>query len=183
MRQGCTSTKPEGEPPTIPQTPIHSMHLDFNSPLLLHNTDGKKLKESCHQWEAVFHSIHSICSILFRLLFTCCCGQRSENKQIRQGLSSTVFSVYHTESTPSTAWFNHFSTQVGELSCSSRKATDINTPERQGTSHLRYLSAQVPLSSGTPHLRTSQLRYLSAQVPLISGTFHLRYRSSQVPLI
>ena len=137
MRQGCTSTKPEGEPPTIPQTPIHSMHLDFNSPLLLHNTDGKKLKESCHQWEAVFHSIHSICSILFRLLFTCCCGQRSENKQIRQGLSTTVFSFKSTAQNP----FNHFSTQVGELSYSSRKAT----PERQGPSHLRYLSSQVPL--------------------------------------
>ena len=126
----CTSTKPEGEPPTIPQTPIHSMHSDFNSPLPLHNTDGKNLKESCHHWEAVFHSIHSICSILFRLLFPCCPGQRSENKQIRQGLSSTVISTQ----------------QAGELSYSSRKATHLKgrVPLSSGASHLRYLSSEVP---------------------------------------
>ena len=147
-------------------------------PLLLHNTDGKKLKESCHQWEAVFHSIHSICSILFRLLFTCCCGQRSENKQIRQGLSSTVFSVYHTESTPLTVWCNHFWTQVGELSYLSRKSTHINTPERQGTSHLRYLWAQVPLIWGAPHLR-----FLSSEVPLSSGTSHLRCPTAKLRLL
>ena len=133
MRQGCTSTKPEGEPPTIPQTPIHSMHLDFNSPLLLHNTDGKKLKESCHQWEAVFHSIHSICSILFRLLFTCCSDQGSENKQIRQGLSLTIFYFHSSTQNPhrvvepfTTVTTIDFSTiDIGELSYLRRKATHV----------------------------------------------------------
>ena len=130
-------------------------------PLLLHNTDGKKLKESCHQWEAVFHSIHSICSILFRLLFTCCCGQRSENKQIRQGLSSTVFSTQ----------------QAGELSYSSRKATHLKgrVPLSSGASHLRYLSSEVPLISGTSHLRYLSSQYLSA------GASELRCLSSEVP--
>ena len=78
-REGCTKPGPASHN----SSNSHSLNaLGFQ----LHNIDRKKLKESCHRWEAVFHSIHSICSILFALLLACCADQGAENKQIRQGL-------------------------------------------------------------------------------------------------
>ena len=53
----------QGQPPTIPQTPIHSMHLDFGWPL--HNIDGKKSKESCHHWERQYFTAFTEFAIFY----------------------------------------------------------------------------------------------------------------------
>ena len=77
-------TKSQASPPTIPQSPIHSMHLDFSWPR--HNIEGKNLMESCHH----FTVFTEFATFFHRF---CCFDQRAEeNKQIRQGLSLTKFS-------------------------------------------------------------------------------------------